>query len=84
MKRRRGAFIKSSKENMNSTRLICCYSLVAKLCPSLCNPMDYRPPGSSFSGISQARILDWVAMSSPGNLLDSGIKSTSPALQANS
>ena len=38
-------------------------SLVAKLCPTLCNPMDCSPPGSSVCGISQARILKWVAIS---------------------
>ena len=41
---------------------ICC--LVAKSCPTLCNPMDYSPPASSVYGISQARILEWVAMPS--------------------
>ena len=28
-----------------------------------CDPMDYHPPGSSVHGISQARILEWVAVS---------------------
>ena len=27
--------------------------------------MDYSPPGSSVHGISQARILEWAAISSP-------------------
>ena len=27
-----------------------------------CDPMDYSPPGSSVHGISQARILEWVAI----------------------
>ena len=36
--------------------------LVAQLCPTLCNHMDYRLPGSSDHGILQARILEWVAM----------------------
>ena len=36
--------------------------LVAKLCPTLCDPMDCSPPGSSVHGISQARILEWVAI----------------------
>ena len=31
-------------------------------CPTLCNSMDCRPPGSSVHGIVQARILEWVAM----------------------
>ena len=33
-------------------------------CPTLCNPVDCSPPGSSVRRISQARILDWVAISS--------------------
>ena len=37
--------------------------LVAQLCPTLCNPMDCSPPGSSFHGIPKARILEWVAIS---------------------
>ena len=31
-------------------------------CLTLCNPMDYSPPGSLSMGILQARILEWVAM----------------------
>ena len=37
--------------------------LSAQLCLTLCDPMDYSPPGSSVYGISQARILEWVAIS---------------------
>ena len=33
-------------------------------CPTLCNPMDYRWPGSPAHAILQARILEWVAISS--------------------
>ena len=29
-----------------------------------CDPVDCSPPGSSVRGISQARILEWVAISS--------------------
>ena len=29
--------------------------------PTLCNPMDCSPPGSSVCGISQARLPEWVA-----------------------
>ena len=32
-------------------------------CPTLCNPTDGSPPGSSVPGILQARILVWVAIS---------------------
>ena len=35
-----------------------------QLCPTLCDPMDCSPPSSSAHGISQARILEWVAISS--------------------
>ena len=31
---------------------ICCYCLIAESCPTLCDPMDYSPPGSSVHGIS--------------------------------
>ena len=37
--------------------------LVAQSCPTLRNPVNYSPPGSSVHGISQARILEWVAIS---------------------
>ena len=37
--------------------------LVAQLCLTLYNPMDYSPPGSSVHGIFQARILERVTMS---------------------
>ena len=30
--------------------------------PTLCDPMDYRPPGSSVHGVLQARIPEWVAV----------------------
>ena len=36
--------------------------LVAQLCPTLCNPIDCSPPGSSVHGILQARILESVAI----------------------
>ena len=38
----------------------CCY-VVIQSCPALCDPVDWSPPGSSFHGISQARIWEWVA-----------------------
>ena len=37
---------------------------VAQLWPTLCDPIDCSLPGSSFHGIFQARILEWVAMTS--------------------
>ena len=43
----------------------CCFCccLITQLCPTLCDPMDCSPPGSSVHGISQASILEWVAIS---------------------
>ena len=40
--------------------------LIAKLCQTLWDPMYYNLPGSSVCGISQARILEWVTVSSSG------------------
>ena len=37
--------------------------LVPQSCPTLCNPTDCSPPGSSVHGIFQARGLEWVAIS---------------------
>ena len=34
-----------------------------QLCPTLCDPIDGGPLGSSVPGILQARILEWVAIS---------------------
>ena len=48
-------------------------------CPTLCSPMGY-----TVHGILQARILEWVAISFPGDLPNPGIKPGSPAMQADS
>ena len=42
--------------------MVCVCSLVQS-CLTLCSPMDCSPPGSSVHGISQVRILEWVAIS---------------------
>ena len=52
-------------------QLLCCSSLfvcysdseVARLCLTLCDPVNCSPPGSSVHGILLARILEWVAIS---------------------
>ena len=36
---------------------------VAQSCPTLCNSLDCKPPGSSVHGILQASILEWVVIS---------------------
>ena len=43
---------------------VCVCVLGAQSRPTLCDPMDGSPSGSSVHGISQARILEWVATSS--------------------
>ena len=56
-------------------------------CPTLCDPIDGSPPGSSVRGILQARILEWVAISSsrgPSRSRDQTECPVSPALQADS
>ena len=57
----------------------------AQSCPTLCDPKDSSPPGSSVHGISQARIMEWVAISPSRDLPGPGIKRGflgSPALAA--
>ena len=46
----------ASNQNMH----VC---LITQSCPTLCDPKDCSPPGSSVHGILQARILEWVAIS---------------------
>ena len=46
-------------------RVVLC--LVALPCLTLCDPMDCSPPGSSVHGVLQARILEWIAISSGGS-----------------
>ena len=43
-------------------QLITVHAKLLQSCPSLCDPMDCSPPGSSVHGILQARILEWVAI----------------------
>ena len=42
---------------------------VAQSCPTLCGPVDCSPPGSSVHRILQARVLEWVPLPSPVQLL---------------
>ena len=42
---------------------------VLQTCPTLCDPVDCSPPGSSVHGIPQVRILEWVALLSSRGLL---------------
>ena len=59
-------------------RCVCvCVCVHTQSCPTLRSPMDCSPPGSSVRGISQARILAWVARGIfllQGDLPNPGIK----------
>ena len=59
--------------------------LVAQSSLTLCDPMDCSLPGSSVHAISQARILEWVAISFPReSSRTQGSNLSSPTLQADS
>ena len=45
-------------------------------CPTLCDPIDGSPLGSSVPGILQARTLEWVAISFSNMELEYSIKQT--------
>ena len=52
----------------NIDRTVAAAAVAAKLlqsCPTLCDPIDGSPPGSSIPGILQARTLEWIAISFP-------------------
>ena len=57
------------------TYMYVCTCSVAQSHPNVCDLMDCSPPGSSVHGISQARILEWVIISSS--------KESSPAQGSN-
>ena len=48
-------------------------SEVAQSCPTLCDPMDCSPPGSSVHGIFQARVLEWGAIAFSGHTSSNNI-----------
>ena len=58
--------------------------LATQSCPTLCNTMDCSLPGSSVHGISQARILKWVAFPFSRGSSWPRIELRSPALQVDS
>ena len=55
--------------------------LVAQLCPTRCNPVDCSQPGSSAHEISQARILEWVAIPSHIHVYPGGASGKESACQ---
>ena len=53
----------SSKKRENSRKTSATAAKLLQSCPTLCDPMDGSPPGSSVPGILKARTLEWVAIS---------------------
>ena len=49
---------------MNPLLFFLSHAKSLQLCPTLCDPMDCSPPGSSVHGVLQARILEWIIMPS--------------------
>ena len=47
---------------------VCMCVQLPQRCSTLCDPVDYSPPGSSVQAILQARILEWVAFPPLGDL----------------
>ena len=60
----------------------CTHGKSLQSCPTLCDPMDCSPPGSSVHGILQPRILEWLPFPSPGDLPNPGIAPLSPTCPA--
>ena len=62
--------------------VLCC--ALSLSCVQLCNPMRVACQAPLSMGILQARVQEWVAMPSSGDLTNPGIKPRSPTLQADS
>ena len=59
---------------------VCVRAKSLQSCPTLWDPTDRRPPGSSVHGVLQARALEWVARPPPGDLPGPGITLASLSL----
>ena len=56
--------MESNEVQLATCKVSLLLGLVVKSCLTLCDPVDCIPPGSSVHRIIQARILEWVAISS--------------------
>ena len=74
-----GKVNQSSMRPHISKPLYCYLYSDAQLCQTLCDLMNYSLPGSSVYGILLARILEWGAIFSSGDLIDPGIEPVSLA-----
>ena len=62
----------------------CGLCLVSQLCPTLCDPVDCGPPGSSVRRILRQEHWGGLPLPPPGDLPHPGSEPGSPALQADS
>ena len=60
---------------------MCVYESVSQSDSTLCDRIDYGPPGPSIHGILQVRTLEWVAISFSRDLPSPGTEPRSPALK---
>ena len=58
----------------------CCCCLIAQSCPTLCDPIDCSPPGSSVHRVILQEHWSELLFLSPGDLSNPGIRPASPAL----
>ena len=65
------------------TTLLISYAKSLQSCPTLCDPIDGSPPGSSVPGILQARILEWVAISFSNQLYPNTVSYTPTQIYPN-
>ena len=54
---------RDKKRQMPGSTAAAAAAMSLQSCPTLCDPIDGSPRGSSVPGILQARILEWVAIS---------------------
>ena len=62
-KERMGWKWRESPYSVRSCAMCARVCLVTQSCPTLCNPVDGSPPGSSVRGVSQTRVLEWIVIS---------------------
>ena len=58
-----------SVNSFNDSHITAAAAKLLQSCPTLCDPMDSSPPGSSVHGILQAGLLEWVAISFSSHIL---------------
>ena len=73
------AGIKIAGRNIHNVRYADA-AAAAKSCPTLYNPIDDSPPGSSVPGILQARILEWAAISFSNACMHAKLLQSCPTL----